>query len=332
MALFGSPMKAVWQARQRGSLDVRPACLTPGWTPQHRWCPALALCSCHGAALRVLCRAKISGTCCYDCSCTGPVTLHGRMYVGCRPHSYACCTHTPIFALSQCSSARMQKLNVLPFIFIIANCISWVAYSFVTDNWYLFVPNTLGMLIGLGLFLLSYGIGVPDVRQRDQLTAAALLLGAALPIVGMLERIVYVGDEDAGQQIWGYTGAHLAGRTALLCQLAAGSSICRGPTGFHVALCSWLLACVPCNAHEQIWLHAANANSALTLFSAQHANGITDLMHSCSQPDTSYVLPQPALHPRRCATPPRQLQPRAAAVHHERGQWHALVCLRPCAR
>ena len=73
---------------------------------------------------------------------------------------------------------------------------------------YIFVPNFTGMLIGLFLFLVSYGIGIPDKQDRDKLTAAALILAAVLPLVGALERLVLTSD-NAGQQVWGYTGAHL---------------------------------------------------------------------------------------------------------------------------
>jgi Sugar efflux transporter for intercellular exchange len=100
----------------------------------------------------------------------------------------------------------MQKLNALPFVFIVANCISWLAYSFTTDNWYLFVPNVTGLMIGMLLFLLTFGIGVPDKWERDKITGCVMVLATVLPIVGGLERLV-LKSEEAGQKAWGYTGA-----------------------------------------------------------------------------------------------------------------------------
>jgi hypothetical protein len=100
----------------------------------------------------------------------------------------------------------VQKLNPLPFVFISANCVAWVSYSFVTDNWYLFVPNTLGFLIGLFLFLVTFGIGIPSTLERDKLTAAAIVLAAILPVLAAVERLV-LESHEAQKQLWGYAGA-----------------------------------------------------------------------------------------------------------------------------
>jgi Sugar efflux transporter for intercellular exchange len=119
----------------------------------------------------------------------------------------------------------MQKLNALPFVFIVANCVCWVAYSFTIKNWYLFVPNTLGFLIGLLLFLVAYGIGVPDKRERDKLTACAMILATVLPIVGAMERLVLT-SEEAGQKAWGYTGAGAAARWLHECSVKFNAKAC----------------------------------------------------------------------------------------------------------
>jgi cytochrome bd-type quinol oxidase subunit 2 len=124
-------------------------------------------------------------------------------------------------------------LNPLPSAVGVANCAAWVAYSFVIDDWYIYVENVLGLLAALFLFLVAFGIGVPDVQQRDLLTAAAMLLAAALPIVAALERLV-LESSNARQQLWGFSG------TAPACTIVVtGLARVHCPT-----LCSY--ACTEC--------------------------------------------------------------------------------------
>ena len=87
-----------------------------------------------------------------------------------------------------------------------ANCVAWTTYGFLTDDWFLIVPNALGCLIATFLFMVSYGLGMPDRRSRDQLTLAFMLLALLLFVVAILERMV-LSSLNTKQQLWGYTGA-----------------------------------------------------------------------------------------------------------------------------
>lgn len=102
----------------------------------------------------------------------------------------------------------VQPLNLLPFVFTVANCVSWIEYSFLIDDWYLFVPNCLGLLIGFCLFLITFGIGIPDKSQRDRIVGVFMVLATILPLIAATERLI-LETEHARQQLWGYTGAHL---------------------------------------------------------------------------------------------------------------------------
>jgi hypothetical protein len=108
-------------------------------------------------------------------------------------------------SFTQCN-VWLQVLNLLPFVFTVANCLSWVAYSFIIDNWYLFIPNMLGFLIGLMLFLISFGIGVSDAAVRNRIVAVSMVLATLLPTVAAIERLI-LDSHEAQKQLWGYTGA-----------------------------------------------------------------------------------------------------------------------------
>lgn len=89
-----------------------------------------------------------------------------------------------------------------------ANCVAWTTYAFLTEDWFLIIPNSIGCLIASFLFLVSYGLGMPDRRARDMLSLAFMLLAVLLFVVTILERMV-VTELDTKKQMWGYTGACL---------------------------------------------------------------------------------------------------------------------------
>lgn len=96
------------------------------------------------------------------------------------------------------------SLNPLPFVMAMANCVAWTTYAFLIDDWYLVIPNSLGCLIASFLFLVSYGIGMPNQRARDMVSLAFMVLGLLLFTVAILERMV-VDSLDTKKQMWGYT-------------------------------------------------------------------------------------------------------------------------------
>lgn len=51
-----------------------------------------------------------------------------------------------------------QDLNPLPFTTLTANCVGWVAYSFVTDDALVYWPNALGFLLGMFYTFSCYGL------------------------------------------------------------------------------------------------------------------------------------------------------------------------------
>lgn len=95
----------------------------------------------------------------------------------------------------------------MPFVMAMANCVAWTAYSFLIDEWFLAIPNALGCLIAMFLFLNSFGLGVPSNRARDQTTLVCLILSVVLFTAAIIERMV-ITSLDTKKLIWGYTGAN----------------------------------------------------------------------------------------------------------------------------
>ena len=101
----------------------------------------------------------------------------------------------------------MQSLNPLPFVMAMANCVAWTSYSFLIEDWFLIIPNSLGCMIATLLFLVSFGLGVPERRSRDTLTLAFMVLVVLLFSVAIVERMA-VTSLEVKKQLWGYTGVH----------------------------------------------------------------------------------------------------------------------------
>ena len=49
---------------------------------------------------------------------------------------------------------------------ILANCVAWVAYAYVTSNIFVFLANDGGVLFGLFFTLSAYGVSNAKVRLQ----------------------------------------------------------------------------------------------------------------------------------------------------------------------
>jgi solute carrier family 50 protein (sugar transporter) len=56
----------------------------------------------------------------------------------------------------------------MPFPAIMANCVGWIAYGFVIQDWYVWAPNEIGFLLGVFYTLSCYGLVDTKVRQRGE--------------------------------------------------------------------------------------------------------------------------------------------------------------------
>lgn len=60
--------------------------------------------------------------------------------------------------LLQPPPCTLQDLNPLPFTVMTANCVGWVAYSYVTQDALVYWPNALGFMLGMFYTLSCYGL------------------------------------------------------------------------------------------------------------------------------------------------------------------------------
>lgn len=108
------------------------------------------------------------------------------------------------------SNGALEKLNVIPFVFIVFNCSSWVAYAYVVNDWFVYATNAIGFLIGVTLFVNTALIGVPNQRHRDFIYLIVIVFAVWLLLMGTLERLVFETNswqegKDMGKKLWGWT-------------------------------------------------------------------------------------------------------------------------------
>ena len=58
---------------------------------------------------------------------------------------------------------NLGDLNPLPFPVILGNCCSWLVYSFLTHDWFLFFGNLPGILLGMFFVLSTTVYALPQV-------------------------------------------------------------------------------------------------------------------------------------------------------------------------
>lgn len=97
---------------------------------------------------------------------------------------------------------RMGELNPVPYPAILANCIGWVVYSYMVRDWFIFVPNEVGMLIGLFYILSTYGACTTSMQNK--IDFLVLVTFTVLPLLGAVLAIAPIGLDLKGRaQVWG---------------------------------------------------------------------------------------------------------------------------------
>lgn len=98
----------------------------------------------------------------------------------------------------------LAPLNTWPYPIIVANCLTWLAYSVVIRDWWLYWGNLPGAVLGLYFVLAVLPLAPPPVRR--QLVALTLggfgLVGiVCVGVAGLITR-----DSDATQWVLGLKG------------------------------------------------------------------------------------------------------------------------------
>ena len=96
----------------------------------------------------------------------------------------------------------MGELNPVPYPAILANCLGWVVYSYMVRDWFIFVPNEVGMLIGLFYILSTYGACTTSMQNK--IDFLVLVTFTVLPLVGAVLAIAPIGLDLKGRaRVWG---------------------------------------------------------------------------------------------------------------------------------
>lgn len=110
---------------------------------------------------------------------------------------------TPLKAVLR---ARRDKtlgdLNPMPFPAILANCVGWIAYAYVVRDWYVWVPNEIGFLLGSFYTLSCFGL--LDTKGRDWQIVIFMFFAALLTIVGAIGALCNL-SHHALRLLWGFT-------------------------------------------------------------------------------------------------------------------------------
>lgn len=80
---------------------------------------------------------------------------------------------------------ELGDLNPLPYPVIFVNCISWLVYALLTNDWFLYFGNLPGMLLGIFFVLTTVRLASPQVRRAMETLQLALLFEAAVIAGGL---------------------------------------------------------------------------------------------------------------------------------------------------
>lgn len=83
-----------------------------------------------------------------------------------------------------------------------ANCAGWVGYAFVLSNFYILIPNYVGVCVSLVFLVISASASPP--RMRDLLALSMLFFAVVILSAGVVSVFAKL-DKDTLQKLWGYT-------------------------------------------------------------------------------------------------------------------------------
>lgn len=66
--------------------------------------------------------------------------------------------------LTSLLSRPLQELNPLPYPVIFCNCICWLVYAMLTNDWFLYFGNLPGMLLGIFFVMSTIRLAPDEVR------------------------------------------------------------------------------------------------------------------------------------------------------------------------
>jgi solute carrier family 50 protein (sugar transporter) len=94
-------------------------------------------------------------------------------------------------------NATLGTFNPRPFPVVLANCVSWIIYSTLISDYFLFFANAPGSMVGMYFTLVGYGLSANGSALREDLERSAMALMFALLAVALYLGLVASAD-DAG--------------------------------------------------------------------------------------------------------------------------------------
>ncbi len=96
----------------------------------------------------------------------------------------------------------LGDLNPIPWPAITGNCAAWLGYSYFKRDWFVYLANQPGFL--MGLFYTFSAVGLSSSRTRDVMTAIFLALGLVLPTIAVVLNLpMHAYDEEKKAFVWG---------------------------------------------------------------------------------------------------------------------------------
>lgn len=88
----------------------------------------------------------------------------------------------------------LGDMNPLPFPVVLANCVSWIIYSILIEDYFLFFSNAPGAMVGMYFTLVAYGLSPYKSATRDALEAWLMILMSAMLALTLHVGIVAEGE------------------------------------------------------------------------------------------------------------------------------------------
>ena len=110
---------------------------------------------------------------------------------------------TPFRSVMKARKDRaLGELNPVPWAAITGNCVAWIGYSYFKRDWFVFLANQPGFL--LGVFYTLSAVGIASKRQQDTIIAVLLLLSFVLPTCAVVLTLpLHNTSEDKKSMVWG---------------------------------------------------------------------------------------------------------------------------------
>ena len=110
---------------------------------------------------------------------------------------------TPFRAVMKARKERtLGDLNPVPWAAITCNCMAWIGYSYFKRDWFVFLANQPGLL--LGVFYTLSAVGIASKRTQDTIIAVLLLLSFVLPTCAVVLTLpLHSTSEDKKSMVWG---------------------------------------------------------------------------------------------------------------------------------